>query len=188
MVRITKKVIILWIGLTLLANGFLVLSSLNNEGETHYVGWNLSELTEIIDEGREISFVIPGNNDKLMNISVFFSTYARNNTGNLLMTVSSHGDTIFRQRVALNEISDNSFFDFGNINIQMKKNEEYTVTFSAENGNESGVSAWRDESGNLVAWYVTEKCLSVDDFLKVNAFFVPLNLIACLMLKALRRK
>lgn len=187
--KLTKKYWLLFFVLMCIVNLVMFFNHYSNGTINKFnIGVNLVNLTGEIQKDTPVSSSFVGNGEIPLQLEVFFSTYARENSGEIFVTISDDKEVICECSSDMELIGDNQFFSWDLKNCKaLNKGSEYTISVHS-NVTENGISGWTDENGNLVASIYTAKTLSAVQIIIFNLFYAVVNYVFCLLLYLLRRK
>lgn len=110
---------------------------------------DLHEINGEILPGQSVDAVLPTTDGKLISFSVFFSTFNRQNDGTLNFAVLENGEGKYEKQIQINDISDNQYYDFNDLNLELSKKNEYEIVITS-NPSRGAVTTWKDTEGKLV--------------------------------------
>ena len=186
--KLSKKLWALFLAMMCMVNVIVYIQYYATEKiDKVIIGENLISLTGEINSENSVSTSFPGNGNALVAFDIFFSTYNRTNNGTLTCTIEEDEQIVFSDTMDMVLLEDNSFFRIQCKDITLKEGQEYKLTVFSET-EENSVTAWLDESGNLVSNLYTVKKLPLTGLLLTNLTYALINYLLCLMIHFLRRK
>lgn len=151
------------------------------------LGSDLLETTgEILPEHRIDSSFVSMVDGTLSSFRVFFSTYNRENEGKLRFSILDNSGEKYERQVELNDIVDNQFFEFADINLEIEANEIYSIRMES-NPQKGAVTAWYDKDRQIIA---SGKVLARPNILRIIVTIIVycfISLLLCLMIGYLKQ-
>lgn len=149
------------------------------------IGEQLSELTGEINNNNSISEQFIAKDNAIKEISIFFSTYNRENTGITKLEVLENNKSIYHTDINNKDILDNEYYNINRDIVEVKKGEKYELVISSDL-QEGGVTAWRDKENHLVAKITYEVPMTWLYLIKINLIFLILNIFIVKFIRYLR--
>ncbi|MBC8578933.1 hypothetical protein [Zhenhengia yiwuensis] len=181
-----KKCVFLFI-LTLMVNLIIfVRFMVFPQNEEQIIGQNLVSITEDINMNNTIIQTLIPNNDTIVGMEIFFSTFNRENPGNTNISLLDGDKEIFNYEIDNSKIIDNEYLELDNLRINVEKGHVYTLMLSSDNSNE-GITAWKDAENNLVLTIEYAKVLNILQIIFINVVFLILNIVWIKLFTFLKR-
>lgn len=128
---------------------------------------DLKKISEPLSRDSTVELTLTGTGDTLTSFSVFFSTYGRENKGDLSVEFFDGEKSIGQKTVDMSDLEDNASYDFTGLNVKLKKQETYWVRLTSM-PIEGGVSVWFDDNGILVSSYRQIHQITLLEWVSVN--------------------
>lgn len=140
------------------------------------IAQELRTISEPLSTDSAVELTLTGTGDTLTSLSVFFSTYGRENQGEISVEIFDGEKLVGQKTVDMNDLKDNASYDFTDLNVMLKKRETYRVRLTSV-PMEGGVSVWFDDNGTLVSSCRQIHRITVLEWISVNVTYSILWLV-----------
>lgn len=164
-----KKAYIAWFVIFILfVNVFVYIRFIQYpQSQQIILAQDLKTISEPLSADSTVELTLPGTGDTMITFSVFFSTYGRENKGELSVEFFKGEKIIGKKTVDMSDLEDNASYDFTGLNVKLEKGETYRVSLTSV-PIEGGVSVWFDDNGILVSNYQQVHQITLQEWASVN--------------------
>jgi hypothetical protein len=170
------------------------------------LGSELSQNLGEITSGIEIRQSYVAKNDNLLGLTIFVSTFNRNNTGNMIVKIlDGDGVDVLRTiQINYSELKDNQYHEIKFPVLKETKDKVFIISITSDSvETNNAVTIWKDQkqfentllfsngkiiSGTLVGDLIYENIIDLKTRVIINFVVLTLNLLALKLFLFLKRR